>query len=531
MGSGRRPGWVLLAGVLCAVLALTGCSPGTGSGTSQGAPAGASPGASPGQQAAVAPSASWVLQENAKPGDAGWRVTSSEVAGDLQLAGYADHASIAPGQPVRLYVTATEPAYTVRAFRLGWYGGKQARLVWSSPQLAGHPQPAARLAPGRMVTTTWSPSVTVPTSGWPAGTYLLLLTGTDGKRKYIPLTVRSRVLAHRLVLINAVTTYQAYNAWGGYSLYHGPGSSFATRAHLVSFDRPYDANGARIITNYEQGAIAQAERSGLPLAYLASTDLAAQASQLRAAAGIVSLGHDEYWTTGMRAAVSAARDAGTNLAFLGANVDYWRVRLQASALGPDRVVAGYKSAAADPVNGPTTTVKWRSAPDPRPENSLVGMLYECFPAQGAMVVIDPSSFLFAGTGARRGSSYGGLVGTEIDRAYPIAGTPTDLQVLAHSPVRCGTTKHTFADMSYYTTASGAGVFAVGTMVWTKALRGADPAFGIGERSVAFSRTVTADLLRAMAAGPMGRAHRARANLAGLHEASSTSTGTGGTVGS
>ena len=524
---GRRAGLALLAGALCALLVLVGCSSGAGAGASHGAP----PGTSLGQQAAAVPSAGWVRQENAKPGDAGWRITSSQVAGDLQLAGYADRASIAAGQPVRLYVTATERSYTVRAFRLGWYGGKQARLVWTSPRLPGHRQPAARLGPGRMVTTTWSPSLTVPTAGWPEGTYLLLLTGTDGKKKYIPLTVRSRALAHRLVLVNADTTYQAYNAWGGYSLYHGPGRSFATRAHLVSFERPYDANGARIVTNYEQGAIAQAERSGLPLAYLASTDLAAQASQLRAAAGIVSLGHDEYWTTGMRAAVTAARDAGTNLAFLGANAVYWRVRLQPGALGPDRVMVGYKSAGLDPVRGPTTTVKWRSAPDPRPENSLVGMLYECFPAQGAMVVSDPTSFLFAGTGARRGSSFPGLVGTEIDRAYPIAGTPPGLQVLAHSPVRCGPDKRTFSDATYYTTASGAGVFAVGTMLWTKALRGADPAFGIDERSVAFSRKVTANLLRAMAAGPMGRAHPARANLAQLHESSSTGTGTGGTVGS
>ena len=104
-------------------------------------------------------------------------------------------------------------------------------------------------------------------------------------------------------------------------------------------------------------------------------------------------------------------------------------------------------------------------------------------------------------------------------------------MLAHFPVRCGPSKRTFSDFTYYTTASGAGVFAVGTMLWTKSLRGTDPAFGIDERSVAFSRKVTANLLQAMAAGPMGRAHPARPNLAQLHESSSTSTGTGGTVGS
>ena len=40
------------------------------------------------------------------------------------------------------------------------------------------------------------------------------------------------------------------------------------------------------------------------------------------------MGHDEYWTPAMRREVTRARDAGTNLAFLGANTMYWRVRLE-----------------------------------------------------------------------------------------------------------------------------------------------------------------------------------------------------------
>ena len=121
------------------------------------------------------------------------------------------------------------------------------------------------------------------------------------------------------MLINAVTTYQAYNAWGGYSLYGGPGNNVGTRAQAVSFDRPYDNNGARIITNYEQSLIAEAERADLPLAYLTGVDLEHSTHVLDGARGLVSLGHDEYWSTAMRQRVTAARDHGTNLAFMGAN--------------------------------------------------------------------------------------------------------------------------------------------------------------------------------------------------------------------
>ena len=269
----------------------------------------------------------------------------------------------------------------------------------------------------------------------------------------------------------------------------------------------------------------------MPLAYLTDLDLERGVHVLDGARGLVSLGHDEYWTTAMRQGVTAARDHGTNLAFLGANPVYWRIRLQGSAMGVDRVVVGYKSAALDPVKrSASTTAKWRDNPVPTPENSLVGMLYECFPAQGALVVHDPGFFLFSGTGAHSGTTYAGLVGREIDRAYPVGGTPRNLEVVAHSPVACGPALRTYSDVTYYSTSSGAGVFAVGTMLWNKAVAGRNDKYGIDARSVAFARTVTRNLFSAMAAGPMGRRHPATGNLAALHAPSRTSTGTGGPIG-
>jgi hypothetical protein len=472
-----------------------------------------------------------VRRENARTGSAAWRIKAADVARGTQLAGYADHVSIRPGEPLRLFVTTTARSFTVRAYRLGWYGGTGARLVSTSPVLQGTVQREPSIDARRTVTTRWRPSATLDTTGWPEGTYLLRLTDNRRLASFIPVTVRSDVVRGRLVVLNAVTTYQAYNAWGGYSLYGGPGSRFDTRAQAVSFDRPYDHNGARIVTNYEQALIEQAERMDLPLAYLTDIDLEQDAHALDGARGVVSLGHDEYWSTTMRRRLTAARDHGANVAFLGANASYWRIRLQRGALGPDRVVVGYKSAALDPVKGSaSTTARWRDAPRAEPENSLVGMLYECFPAQGALVVHDPGSFLFRGTGAGRGTTYAGLVGTEIDRAYPVSGTPRNLQVLAHSPVACGPSRRTYSDMTYYSTPSGAGVFATGSMLWDKAVAGRNTTYGIDDRSVAFARTVTRNLFSAMAAGPMGRQHPARGNLAALHAPSSTGTGTGGPIG-
>ncbi|MFF0345288.1 N,N-dimethylformamidase beta subunit family domain-containing protein [Kribbella sp. NPDC004875] len=469
------------------------------------------------------------MAENAKPGTTAWRIAVNRIAGPMELAGYADHVSVRGGQPFRLFVTSTAGAFTVRAFRVGWYGGTGARLVWTSSTISGRAQTAPTVRPAdRMVSTSWQPSLTVPTTGWPPGAYLLLLTAANGKQKYVPITVRSESTRGAVAIVNAVNTYQAYNQWGGYSLYNGPDKSFASRAHRVTFDRPYDGNGARTLVQSEMPLIQLAERSGVPLAYLTSVDLATAPGALAGARGVVSLGHDEYWTVAMRNAVTKARDAGTNVAFLGANAVYWRVRYENSPLGADRVVVGYKDATADPVkNRPDTTAKWRSKPDPRPENSLTGMLYECFPAVGAFTVHDRGFFLFSGT---RGTSFPGLVSTEVDRAYPIPGTPANLQAVAHSAVSCGPGVHTFSDATYYTVASGAGVFDTGSMEWVPALRAPNSKLSLTAAGVAFARTVTTNLIRAMAAGPMGRTYPARGNLATLGASPSTSTGSGGQVG-
>ena len=48
------------------------------------------------------------------------------------MEGFADTDSAVPGQRVRLFVSTVARAYRVRAYRMGWYGGARARLVWVS---------------------------------------------------------------------------------------------------------------------------------------------------------------------------------------------------------------------------------------------------------------------------------------------------------------------------------------------------------------------------------------------------------------
>lgn len=457
-----------------------------------------------------------IAAENAQPGDGSWRVAT--VASIDELSGYTDQASVVAGETFRLMVRSTLGKVTVTAYRMGWYAGAGARRVWASDPLAAPTQPpptVETVGGAKVVSAGWAPLLTVPAADWPAGSYLLVLQA-GGKGRYVPMTIRAGSVAGALVIVNPTATWEAYNTWGAGSLYEGKGGQ--PPPNVVSLDRPNSDNASHFLLD-ALPYVLRAEKLGLPVGYVTSADL--ENGALNGPLGVVSVGHDEYWSVPMRRAVEAARDAGSNLAFLGGNAMFWRIRFERNG----RLVVGYRDRSAqDPVRGATTTAKWREAPVPVPENSLLGVLYECYPASGPFTVYTPDFFLYAGTGAARGTSFPGLVGVESDRAYPIAGTPNSLQVVAHSAISCGSKASTH-DAVYYSADSGAGVFSVGTIQWANAVGGS----AVNEAGIAFARKVTDNLFTAMVAGPMGRAHPSVPNLASIKASPSTSTGTGGRV--
>ncbi|MFI9590744.1 N,N-dimethylformamidase beta subunit family domain-containing protein [Nonomuraea sp. NPDC052265] len=450
----------LLLALVIAVLPAAGCG---------GAPVRPVPSAAP---APPAPTPSEPGRPSPPPVRAGesWRITTR--GADHEIEGYADHVSVLPGERFALHVSTTAPRFTAAAFRMGAHPAK----VWESPQVKGVRQPPARTVRGMVTAAHWKPSLTVDTAGWTEGAYLIRLDASTGAQRYVPVTVRSASTRGRVVLVNAVTTWQAYNLWGGRSLYQGPGG-FADRSREVTFDRPYDGGGARLFLDFEQSALDVAERSDVPLAYLTSLDLGP--GVLDGARAVVSLGHDEYWSPAMRTAVTRARDGGTNLAFLGANAVYWRIAIKGRTVACDKE---------------RLCPLWR---DSRPESALVGQMYDCFPAQGAYTVSRPGHWIFAGT---RGRRFPGMVGPESDKVS--RGSPKGVEVLADSSFSCGG-RATTSQSTYYTAPSGAGVFASGTMRWVCAMRGKRCGHGVPEAAAAFTRRATTNVLTRFAAGPAG----------------------------
>ena len=95
-------------------------------------------------------------------------------------------------------------------------------------------------------------------------------------------------------------------------------------------------------------------------------------------------------------------------------------------------------------------------------------LYEGYPVDAPYVIHQPDHWLYAGTRVRARASLRHLVGVEFDRVNLGYPTPRPIQVLARSPVVCEG-RPDYSDTAYYTTSSGAGVFASGTMRWVESM--------------------------------------------------------------
>jgi hypothetical protein len=519
------------AGVLAAgVLAVAACSAPTT--TAKAARPSASATSAP-TAAPAAPAALNVAAENRLRGskDADVGPSRGKASG---LQAFADRVSVLPGERVGLYIDAPGPV-RLEALRTGWYGGAGARVVWRG-QAVARPQPKAVVENGpipdagglknaRTAEAPWRLTTLVDTTGWPEGAYELRID-TRTATRLVPLVVRSRNAQGRLIFVMSPMTWQAYNDWGGASLYDGDDNSFADRSLAVSFDRPYiDAYGAGRFAYYDLPILRVAERLGLPLAYATDYDLSLDPGLLAGATGMVIGGHSEYWTATARDAVVGAEAHGANLAVFGANVAYWRARLAGRSAGlvgqPDRrdgrprLVVVTKDAGLDPLAATDpggTTARFRDPPDPRPEQQLTGMQYDCFPARGSWLVTDPSWFGYSGLHVRAGQDLGAFVLPEADRVYPGPNTPSRLEVVAYDKYACrpGTlTAHTGV---YWTNSAGAGVFATGTMGWTCALAGSCETVTNRRATSDAVERITANVLAAFARPKAGAAHASRPNV-------------------
>ena len=437
-----------------------------------------------------------IITENALQGTANWTFTQSATT---QIQAYCDKVSYNPGDTVSFYVSTqvASTGYQYTIFRLGWYGGLGARQIaqvtgrtgvaqgyWDGTALQNCPtailNPVMQLLEaGWSVTDTWQ----VPANAC-TGIYSVLFQDANGYQYKVNFVVKGNASADYLVERSFMTD-QAYNAWGGYSLYTNPGVA----ALKVSFNRPMTGNGSGNVYAYELAFIHWLEAQGYNLAYTTDIDVHGNASQLLNYKAILYIGHNEYWTKAIRDGAEAAIAAGVSAGFMSANISYWQARLENDNAGnANRTVVCYKVGTSgqgygpgvlsnDPqygVNNALVTAQWRDPVLNRPENAMIGVMFwdDTHGSNGAWVVdASADQTYFAGTGLVNGSSYGSdLVGYEWDKTFTSPAGPANLKVIGTSPMTGGTSHgNSNSNTTWYRAPSGALVFATGSVSWTWAL--------------------------------------------------------------
>lgn len=447
-----------------------------------------------------------VVVENQRPGDGDWWASH---APGRTIEGYASWPSVRPGERLELHVSTTPAArYFVTVHRLGWYDGDGGRTCARHPprgDVVGLAREVPELADG--------PSV--PSAGWPvtdsiligddwcSGQYVARLVLADGphagRSAFVPFVVRERPGDRAACLVQMpVTTAAAYNHWGGKSLY-ASNSTDRVPAVKVTFDRPiptwHEANlNARWPFIWDVQLVRFLEREGYDVAYTTDVDTHREPWSLHGRTLLMTSGHDEYWTAEMRDAFEDAVAVGTNLACMGANTAYWQCRFEDG----DRTMVEYRFRDTDPVRDPASqSIKFRDLVPPRPEALLLGVAYQegmkrsQDPARSYTVAAPADDPWLLDTGLAPGVELPDRVGYEWDALVP-GLEPDGVTVLFHhdDPVL------SHADCVRWRHASGALIFAAGTLQLTWALDAWAHPGHTDPRLQQFMRNALADLLPA-----------------------------------
>ncbi|NWF61074.1 MAG: DUF4082 domain-containing protein [Fischerella sp.] len=339
--------------------------------------------------------------ENSLPGNpqSEWDVTG---AGSSNIQGFATDISYKPGDTVNFKIKTSTNAtgYRLDIYRMGYYNGNGARKVATVLPSVGLPQTQpnclSNSSTGLIDCGNWAVSASwaIPTNAT-SGIYFakaVLTAGASGA-SHIVFIVReddNSASPSDILFQTSDTTWQAYNSYGGKSLYTG-GPGPKGNAYKVSYNRPFNTrsvdNGQDWLFNAEYPMVRWLEANGYNVSYFTGVDSDRRGDLIKNHKIFLSVGHDEYWSNQQRLKVEDARKAGVNLAFFSGNEVYWKTRWENSIDGSNtayRTLVCYKethsNAKIDPAPG-IWTGTWRDprfsppADGGRPENALTGTLF------------------------------------------------------------------------------------------------------------------------------------------------------------
>lgn len=437
-----------------------------------------------------------VAAANAEPGTSSWFVPVSQRAAQTQLALWASPYALRFGDTLDVYIHATRGPVAITVYRMGWYGGTGGHIVYQHSGIAATPQPACSQPFPGPVSCPWTRTLSIPVGNdWVSGIYLVKAVDQSNLAGYYPF-VLTDLRPAAFVAVVPQFTWQAYNTYGGSSLYTSNQSedsgevSIRSFAHFVSFERPYAANGGAtyILDDFKSHDLRDLrflERNGYDVTYVSTVDLTEASRGVPSPVkGLLFIGHDEYWTYHERSNVDEMRSRHTHLAFFSGNNAYWNIRLTPGPVTARAaaVITCYKlDHDPDAVADSLVTTEFRMKPVDRPEDALTGIEYvvgtSSAPPQQLVVsdtAIGPEAAAFlAAAGLKAGDIIPSQIGIEGDRIIPDTSTPRNLQVLFKSRIqpKFFVPYQPYYYTTFYTAPSGAGVFTAGDVEWGRGLDG------------------------------------------------------------
>jgi hypothetical protein len=439
-----------------------------------------------GQQAA-ARQPDLIRRENAKPGTRDWILTNTRIDPPTKhrcpwIEGFASRQSVRAGQKLSFHVS-TNPAspFTIDLYRMGFYGGTGARHLATLGPFQGVTQPEPPTGPKRRRECAWEPchALTVP-ADWPSGVYLGKLTAErEMLQSYLVFIVRDDRPADVLLQCSD-TTWHAYNRWPSqFALYDNGKSGWWWGPGVeVSFDRPYGkycqilnaplstGSGEWLLWEFPLGF--WLEERGIDVTYISNVDTHEDPAGLRRAKGLLSVGHDEYYSLAMFNNLKGAIADGLSVAFLSGNTCCGLIEFHPSSDGrPNRVIERVDRFGAVEPRENNTFPDMKLLPNKAPrESELIGAR-SIPPVTGGApwTCVKPDHWLFEGTGMKAGDGIPGLVGWEWH------GDPAKipgLEVVASGTAKSGKQEGIYT-ATVYPGPKGNIVFNAATIWWSDGL--------------------------------------------------------------
>lgn len=420
-------------------------------------------------------------------------------AGAVPVYGYASASSVPQGGTLDFHISASVASYNIKIYRYGVNGLELKMTVTNLPPGAVHGCGPVGVPAGQEhvnLGCDWPVAYTlqVPTN-WPSGVYLATVWDQDGwpggYGSHIFFIVKEdQPASNAKILFQLPTnTWQAYNDYGGWSLYTNP------PGRRITFDRPYQPcyTGGGCVYKWEIPLVRWLESEGYAVDYIASEDLHADPSLLFNYRLFITAGHDEYWSKEIRDNLDAFVAAGGNAAIFSGNTSYRQIRYEES--GRTLVCYKWEDRTRDPLYGvDNIRVASEFAWDPAfwPENSTTGLGWReggwvnATPgnqAAGRYTVYRSDHWVYEGTGLHDGSVfwYEPSATVEVDGAeftwehgLPVVtgsdDTPADFTILGLQPAtKLEGEPRGYATMGIFSRDGGGTIFNAATMGWPRGL--------------------------------------------------------------